>query len=235
MGKDLTVHLLHGFLGLPSDWQVWKKVLAQRGWQSAAVNLFSFAQSDDVTLASFCDEYVRAYLPDPAVLFGYSMGGRLALEIAKRYPEKVRALVLASTQLKSPQEVAERRLWESRWSERFGRDAWEAVCRDWEAQDVFSATKVLPRVETDFDRAALARALTAWSVTNQEWSKENFPTHPTLWMFGADDLRMQPSEQFLRGISKSAEVFEQPDAGHRFIYELPEQTVNKILSHLSRL
>lgn len=54
---------------------------------------------------------LAAMLTEPAVLAGYSMGGRLALHLAQRHPDAVRALVLvsASPGLRSPQARAARR------------------------------------------------------------------------------------------------------------------------------
>lgn len=232
MGQELTIQLLHGFLGLPSDWADWGKQLSEQGYKTVTPCLWDFAQRQDASFETFCCEYAQRYLQSPAVLFGYSMGGRLALEIAKRYPTMIQALVLASTNLVVPQTVEDRQNWEALWSRRFNEDSWDVLCRDWEAQEVFSATKVLPRSEVDFDRRVLARALHAWSITKQVWEEGNFPKVPTLWMIGADDLRMKQSMRYLQKVSSSSMQFEQPRAGHRFIFEMAEQTIRKTTDFL---
>ncbi len=72
---------------LPSDWQISSPDLPGHG-QAAYHSHF------DVQEAA---EQVAADIREPAVLLGWSLGGLVALHVAHRYPEKVRALCLTAS------------------------------------------------------------------------------------------------------------------------------------------
>ena len=76
----------------------------------AAADAGPAPEASGVTLEAEGDRLAAA-LSEPVVLAGYSMGGRLALTLALRHPEAVRALVLVSAQpgLRSPEARAARR------------------------------------------------------------------------------------------------------------------------------
>ena len=72
-------------------------------------------EASGVTLEGEADRLAAA-LDEPAAVAGYSMGGRLALTLAVRHPERVRALVLVSAQpgLRTAQARAARRAVDAR-------------------------------------------------------------------------------------------------------------------------
>jgi 2-succinyl-6-hydroxy-2,4-cyclohexadiene-1-carboxylate synthase len=79
-------------------------------------------------------------LPQPAIYAGYSMGGRLALQIAVDRPDRVTALALISTSpgIADPFERAQRRQEDNRladWIDEVGR---EAFLDHWLAQPLFA-------------------------------------------------------------------------------------------------
>ncbi|OZC01674.1 alpha/beta fold hydrolase [Rubricoccus marinus] len=107
-----TVLALHGFMGRGADWDpiaadlgpaahILAPDLAGHGTQEAA---------SGATLDREADR-LAAMLDAPAILAGYSMGGRLALHLALKHPDLVRALVLvsASPGLRSPEAREARR------------------------------------------------------------------------------------------------------------------------------
>ena len=93
------VVLLHGFLGDGRDWEHIAAALAE-SFRVYALDLPGHGGSPPVgevevfyaALAAWCDAFVQR----PIGLVGYSMGGRLALQWACRYPERVGRLVLES-------------------------------------------------------------------------------------------------------------------------------------------
>ena len=75
------------------------------------------------------------------VVAGYSMGGRLALYLALRFPERCAGLILesASPGLESASERAARRAADESKAERLQSGDFEAFLRDWYAQPLFAS------------------------------------------------------------------------------------------------
>src|SRR5688572_14927036 len=92
------------------------------------------------------------------ILLGYSMGGRLALQLLQQ--QSFRCAVIVSAGLNAPD--AERRRRDEEWARRFEIEEWSALMQAWSAQPVFGG-HVMPRREADYDRAELARQLRDYS------------------------------------------------------------------------
>lgn len=90
--------LLHGFLGHGADWDAVRNRLP--GVPTHAPDLPGHGSAVGLPEAAYtmngAADRVVAGLDAPAVVCGYSMGGRLALHLALRHPEAVAALVLVS-------------------------------------------------------------------------------------------------------------------------------------------
>uniref|UniRef100_A0A451B060 Pimeloyl-[acyl-carrier protein] methyl ester esterase n=1 Tax=Candidatus Kentrum sp. UNK TaxID=2126344 RepID=A0A451B060_9GAMM len=65
-----------------------------------AIDLPGFGQSSmptgEYTLSMLADSVAES-LPSPSVLMGWSLGGLVALEVARRYPERIEALVMVAS------------------------------------------------------------------------------------------------------------------------------------------
>ena len=106
---------LHGFMGRGDDWAEVAALLDGEATvfapdlpgHGAAVGLPDAAY----TLDGAADRVMAHVPPEPVVLAGYSMGGRLALHTALRHPDRVAALVLfsATPGLRDPESRAARR------------------------------------------------------------------------------------------------------------------------------
>lgn len=128
------------------------------------------------------------------VLIGYSLGGRIALHALLAAPERWRAAVIVSAHpgLESEAECAARLAHDEAWARRFESEAWDDLMTAWHAQPVFAGrAPTAPRREADFDRAALAHALRAWSLGTQENLRPALRAlrFPVLWLAGAEDAK----------------------------------------------
>lgn len=87
------IHVFHGFLGSPED--------------------FSFLKRDDVLLHDLYQEQEFEIKPEDT-LIGYSMGGRIALDLAKKHNYNFKKLVLINAHpgLTTDEEKAGRAQWE---------------------------------------------------------------------------------------------------------------------------
>lgn len=115
----MTVLALHGFMGRGADWDAVAADLGSAttvlapdlaGHGAHAPPEASGATASGATLDAEADR-LAAMIDESVVLAGYSMGGRLALHLALKHPDLVRALVLvsASPGLRSPEARADRR------------------------------------------------------------------------------------------------------------------------------
>lgn len=195
---------LHGFLGLQKDWQGLRPEVDRAWdlWPKAQVKLEGLRGA----FASECEG------AEKRVAFGYGLGGRLLLELA-RQGIRWKALVLVSVHpgLESSAEREARISNDEAWAQRFEQDPWDGVVRSWDGQMVFRDTTVVERRELDFDRAALGASLRHWSLGRmQSWRPESTPT---LWIYGARDPKALSHVAKLESLG--AEVAVVSNAGHR--------------------
>jgi pimeloyl-ACP methyl ester carboxylesterase len=103
-GSGEPVVLLHGaFMSIPGNWDGWIDELSKTR-KVIAIEMQGHGRTADIprepTSANFADDVAAllTYLHIPrADLIGYSMGGRVALEVAVRHPDRVRRVVVMSS------------------------------------------------------------------------------------------------------------------------------------------
>lgn len=205
----MVLTALHGFLGLPSDWDF----LRDRGLTVETPPLDSVPPAGDV-------------------LLGYSMGGRLALQALLR-GAKYRRAVIVSAGLGIDGRVAreERQRTDDRWARMFEKQPWARVMREWNAQPVFGG-HAMKRDEKDFDRRELARQLREWSpgvLPALAWRLHEISL-PVLWIAGERDAKYIAEGQRAVSILPDAELWICPGAGHRVPWEQPDLFARRIQS-----
>lgn len=207
--RPLVLTALHGFLGLPSDW-------------------------DFLRAAGFGVETppLDAIPPGGDVLLGYSMGGRLALH-ALLAGATYRRAVIVSAGLGIEDRVAreERQRTDDRWARMFEKQPWSRVMSEWNAQPVFGG-HAMKRNERDFDRRALARQLREWSpgiMPPIAWRLREIAI-PVLWIAGERDVKYVAEAKRALGMLPNGELWICPEAGHRVPWEQPERFVERLQS-----
>ncbi len=173
VGRGAPVALLHGFLGRPASWDAVVDALPRRG-PLALGELPGHGPDPIVAEGATFDEVADALvdaLPfvDPTWLVGYSMGGRLALAMALRRPDRVRGAVLvgASPGLPSPADRAARASWDDDQAARIEREGLARFVTSWEALPLFASQGALPEETLARQRAHRldhVPAALAWSL-----------------------------------------------------------------------
>lgn len=189
---------LHGFLGLPSDWSILDPF-----FDYEAIDLWRTREP--------------AFSPDRPVLLGYSMGGRLAMRFALEHPERWSAAVFVSAHPGLSEGHDARLASDLEWAQKFREMPWEELMRQWNSQGVLQG-RALPRLESDFDRACLSRALDEWSLGRQRNLRADLArlSIPTLYVTGAEDAKFT---SLMKGLERH-EIVE--GAGHRVPWDQPE-------------
>ncbi len=102
-GQGSPVVLIHGLAASLHDWDMLVPMLVEAGYATHALDLLGHGESAKppnpaYEMAWLVDHFIGwvngLKLSAPPVLIGHSLGGYLALEYARRFPDRVRALVL---------------------------------------------------------------------------------------------------------------------------------------------
>jgi 2-succinyl-6-hydroxy-2,4-cyclohexadiene-1-carboxylate synthase len=165
------------------------------------------------------------FLPplDGDVLLGYSMGGRLALDLLQR--RRFDKAIIISAGLNAPDEARKQR--DEEWARRFESEEWASLMRAWSAQPVFGG-HVVERREEDFDRAELARQLREYSPAVLPPPRLELIETPVLWIAGERDAKYVEIARRAAARLPYAELWICPAAGHRVPWEQPEALVARI-------
>ena len=169
------------------------------------------------------------FLPGPHspdrgdVLLGYSMGGRLALQLLEQ--QRFTKAVIVSAGLNAPDE--ERRKRDEEWARRFESEEWASLMTAWNAQPVFGG-HALERHEADYDRRELARQLREWSPAVLPPPQLEAIDTPILWIAGERDAKYVDIARHAVERLPNAELWICPDAGHRVPWEQPEAFIERL-------
>jgi 2-succinyl-6-hydroxy-2,4-cyclohexadiene-1-carboxylate synthase len=139
-----TVVLLHGFAGTRHAWDLVADRLHPERYRPVALDLRGHGDARDARPVTFagCVADVAAAAPERFVLCGYSLGGRVALQVALAHPERVSRLVLvASTAgIDDPALRAERRAADDRLAADTEAGTIEEFAERWSRQPLFAGT-----------------------------------------------------------------------------------------------
>jgi pimeloyl-ACP methyl ester carboxylesterase len=194
-GSGEPVVLLHGaFMTIPINWGGWIDELS-KSRKVIAVEMQGHGRTADIprepTSENLADDVAALlkYLELPrADLIGYSMGGRVALEVAVRHPEQVRKVVVLSSTFRRDGMTQE------------GLDALTTL-----TPEVFKGSPL----ETEYKRlsptpdqfSSFVRRLVAVAAREKDLSADQIQstTAPMLFIFGdADGIRLQHVDEMFR-------------------------------------
>jgi 2-succinyl-6-hydroxy-2,4-cyclohexadiene-1-carboxylate synthase len=236
---------LHGFTGNHSTWEalaaspIGTRVhlltpdLYGHGWSDAPDDLVRFrlaAMAADVW--GLVDRVRAGARP---VLLGYSMGGRLALEMAVQAPERARGLILesASPGLRDAGDRERRRADDAAWAALLRSEGVEAFVDRWERLPLFASQARLDatlREQVRRDRLSqtaegLARSLLGSGTGSQppRWEDLNRLALPVLLVVGALDERYRVIGEEMAGRLPDVLLAVVEDAGHSVHLEQPER------------
>ncbi|MCP5095530.1 MAG: 2-succinyl-6-hydroxy-2,4-cyclohexadiene-1-carboxylate synthase, partial [Chloroflexi bacterium] len=153
-GTGQPLILLHGFTGSSANWAEHVPILAEQ-YQVITIDIVGHGRSPSPTaleaykmeqVATDVVAVVRETAVAPITLLGYSMGGRLALYIAIRYPDLVKSLILESTSpgLADASEREARRRRDDALADWIEANGIEAFVNRWEKLSLWDSQQQLP-------------------------------------------------------------------------------------------
>jgi 2-succinyl-6-hydroxy-2,4-cyclohexadiene-1-carboxylate synthase len=229
-----TVVLLHGFAGTRHGWDLVAERLRPERYRPLALDLRGHGDARDARPITFaaCVADVAAAAPERFVLCGYSLGGRVALNVALAHRERVSRLVLvASTAgIDDPALRAERREADERLADETERAGIEAFAERWMRGPLFAGTPpaAAARWRADIlrnDPGALAAALRGIGAGAMDplWDRlEELDGMPVTIIAGERDGRYAAIGRRLAHALPGARLLVVPGAGHGLPREAPQ-------------
>ncbi|MEM8946272.1 MAG: alpha/beta hydrolase [Planctomycetota bacterium] len=238
-GEGLPLVLIHGF---PFDHTMWApqietlssrcQVIAPdlRGY--GASKMGTTDSSDGVDMATYAQD-VAAWLDEfevrePVILCGFSMGGYILWQFAKRHPERIRALILCDTRTvaDSPEASAGRRKMAESIEDTGVEPVVEGLVPKLLATDTLANRPEIVQQVSEMIRqaspAAIASAQRGMAAREDVSAELDSFDWPALVVVGEEDA-ISPAEE-MRGIAKSlpqGQFCEIAGAGHMTALENP--------------
>lgn len=236
-----TIVFLHGFTGSTNTW---KKIVSQlpsnirciavdligHGKTAAPTNIEFYSMAFQVELLH---ELFHQLQLDTFSLVGYSMGGRVALSYAARYPSGIEHLILesASPGLMDEEQRTIRKQADDTLAEKILANGIESFVNKWENIPLFASQKSLPaevqqeiRSERIQQREiGLANSLRGMGtgVMPELWGKLNTLTMPVTLVTGKlDEKFIQLNNEMQERIEKANHLII-PAVGHAIHVENP--------------
>ncbi len=227
-----AVVFLHGFMGSSADWREAMKALEGRH-RCIAVDLPGHGASTGLPPGAYTTEGAARSLlgllddlgVERPVISGYSMGGRLALYLALRHPDRCAGLFLesASPGIEDAGERAARRTADEEKATRLEGGDFEGFLRDWYRQPLFASLSqdevLLRRVIEDKmrnDPSELAKSLRGMGTGSQPplWGDLSGLRTPALAVAGGLDARFVEISHRMASRASGMRAAVVPGVGH---------------------
>jgi 2-succinyl-6-hydroxy-2,4-cyclohexadiene-1-carboxylate synthase len=193
-----TALLVHGFAGTAGSWDRFSNHLDPQRYRPVAVDLRGHGQNAALRPISFetCIDDLLLAAPASFTLVGYSLGGRLALQLALAAPQRVERLVLisASAGIEDDDARAARLVSDLDLADRLDRLPIEQFASEWLAGPLFvgDAPEAQDLARSEIEKnspASLACALRGLSVGRMEplWERLGEISAPTMVVAGETD------------------------------------------------
>lgn len=249
--SPLPVLLLHGFAGSGRAWgDDLCRALVPPAASVVEVDLPGHGSNTRDRGGAPCTledalESISSAVSGPFDLVGYSMGGRIALHAALRYPDRVRRLVLesASPGVATERERTERRIADETLAGRIESDGVASFVAEWSNLPVLRpATRRPAEVETRIrevrlanrpaELAAALRGLGTGALPSL-WDRLDEVRARALIVAGAADPKFVEIARRMAAAIPGAEVEIFPGAGHTVHLDLPEAWAAAVRRHLA--
>lgn len=215
-----TIWAIPGFLGLPSDWNFlpWNEIIG--------VDLYAFSWDSLSGWAQQFNQWVDQQKKKPAILMGYSLGGRLALHALLDRPDQWQAAIIISAHsgLSDSKEREKRLQNDKKWAERFETEEWTSLMQAWNTQEVFAQDRVhFDRQEAHYQRSLLTKTLICGSLSYQGDLRQQIATLPLpiLWITGRYDQHYGHIAQRLSFAHPHSQSVQIAQSGHRVPWNQP--------------
>ncbi len=245
-----AVVFLHGFMGDSGDWKEVAERLSDR-LHVIAVDLPGHGRSLSMRKDGYsiegCVKQVMALMdnlsPEQFSLVGYSMGGRLALQLAKTFPSRVARLVLesATAGLKDDEARQERIASDEQKAKELEQLPLEQFVDSWYRQPLFASLTYRPDLLSDLtakrrvnEPSELAESVrqSGTGTMTPLWDALKSIEIPTLCLAGELDPKYAALARQMAVAMPNCRAEIIPDAGHIVHLEQPETYTARLRAFL---
>jgi 2-succinyl-6-hydroxy-2,4-cyclohexadiene-1-carboxylate synthase len=245
-----AIVFLHGFLGRGADFAAIATALSDR-YCSLLIDLPGHGDSLNAnnrastmaTTAQFVIERIDRLQLAPAHLYGYSMGGRLALYLAMHYPAYFRHTILESASPGCPtvEAAIARQTHDAALADRLEQAdaaAFASFLHDWYQQPLFQSLQQCPNFAALYNQRlqnnpqALANALRGMGTGFQPPLWDELATHaaPLHLLTGELDQKFTQVQMAMRAIAPQVTGSVIQQTGHNIHWENPGAVIREIAS-----
>ncbi len=235
-GGTAPLVFLHGFLGRPAMWGEVRRFLGSAG-NTALLELPGHGPQPYLpqgsTFVTIVDAIAAALPFASPWLVGYSMGARIALDLALRHPGRISGAVLIGVDpgLRDPAERAERASWDEAQAVRLESEGLAAFVDAWERLPLFATQTALEPerlLEQRASRLAHTAPGLAWAMRvlglgrmPSHWERLPGAEVPLHLLCGAHDPKFSALASEVAATTPRASVEVVPSAGHNLALEAP--------------
>lgn len=222
------IYALHGFLGKPSDWKF-------LGEEIERVDIFRYDPLPR-SIEEWAERFNESIPGKEHILIGYSLGARLAMHAIHQSPAKWAGVVLVSCHpgIEDEHEKSLKLESDRKWGQRFLKEPWEPLLKEWNKQQVLETSRFLNREETHFSRDSLHHALYYWSLGTQKTVYKELDI-PTLWIVGEMDQKYVNLSKKINLKHEKSSIKIIPGCGHRIHIDEPELLSKSIKTFINEV
>lgn len=250
--SEIPVVLIHGFTGCAGVWTDIKASLGT-GYDCIAIELPGHGRNSSVTdpgvftfegvVDSIAHELTEMCLPR-FNLWGYSLGGRVSLQFALKFPERVHRLILESSSpgLKDTAERNARLHSDEELAGRIESAGLESFVDYWMNSSLFASQKLLAperqsrgrQLRLNGTEKGYAAALRGFSVGRQEplYNRLRELMMPSLVIVGELDPKYRAFGETMAHSIPNAQFRIIPGAGHAPHWERPVETADVVAAFI---
>ena len=244
---DEVVTLLHGFTLNGASWdELVAKMPAGWKWIAPDLRGHATAPTSPATMDDCAGDLVALWNHlgiERSHVVGYSMGGRLALHVAVRLPERTRSLLTIGAHAGLDEDAREtRRQADEALAERIEHEGVESFVRHWESLPMFAGVKRrgpqfaawLHGLRTGNKADGLAASLRGMGAGAMEplWDGLEAIDLPCTFVAGEDDAPFMQAAARLKESVDGSRIRSVPDSGHSVQFEQPDATASILADHL---
>jgi len=244
---SIPLIFIHGFTGTSNSWNAIREGISK---ESYAIDIPGHGKSifnntkSDYTLNDFSVEFfllLNSLNIDKINLCGYSMGGRLCLEFANKYPNKINSLILESTSqgIENIEERDDRLISDKELSKKIEND-YSNFINHWENNKLFKKQKdrnldewkLQREIRTNHDHFQLAKSLNSFSLGRMNYYGDilhSFNFQVILISGNEDEKYLKIGHKAMR-LNNNVQHFIVDKSGHNSHLENPDLFVEIINS-----
>jgi len=245
--KD-SVFMLHGFTGSLEDWRVIYPNINE-GFNYIGIDIIGHGKSDSSnevkdhttqSLVGHLDTILNHLSISKAILLGYSMGGRIALNFAVSHSQKIKGLILESTSvgINNEKDRTKRIKSDEELASYIENEGLEKFAVRWMDQDIFNTQrrfsdeklqKIRSRIAQN-SKTGLANTLRGFSIGKMHYLTENLNVIkcPILFISGELDTKYCNLNSELVNKFANAKHTIIKNAGHNTHLEEPAKFVSAV-------